>query len=38
MVDELNNQNIGLKVLAGNGAQIDTSTANGKLILEYLQL
>ena len=32
MVDELNNQNIGLKVLAGNGAQIDTSTANGKLI------
>ena len=32
MVDELNNQNIGLKVLAGNGAQIDTSTAKGKLI------
>ena len=32
MVDELNNQNIGLKVLAGNVAQIDTSTANGKLI------
>lgn len=32
MVDELNNQNIGLKVLAGNGAQIDTSTANGKMI------
>ena len=32
MVDEFNNQNIGLKVLAGNGAQIDTSTANGKLI------
>lgn len=32
MVDELNNQNIGLKVLAGNGAQIDTSTANCKLI------
>ena len=32
MVDELNNQNIGLKVLAGNGAQLDTSTANGKLI------
>ena len=32
MVDELNNRNIGLKVLAGAGAQIDTSTANGKLV------
>ena len=32
MVDELNNQNIGLKVLAGNGAQIDTSTAKGSTV------
>ena len=32
LVDELNSRNIGLKVLAGAGAQIDTSTANGKLV------
>jgi DNA invertase Pin-like site-specific DNA recombinase len=31
LVDELNNRNIGLKVLSGAGAQIETSTANGKL-------
>jgi DNA invertase Pin-like site-specific DNA recombinase len=29
-VDELRNQNIGLQVLTGAGAQIDTTTANGK--------
>jgi len=32
LVDDLNNRNVGLKVLAGAGAQIDTSTANGKLV------
>jgi DNA invertase Pin-like site-specific DNA recombinase len=32
LVDDLNGQNVGLKVLAGAGAQIDTSTANGKLV------
>lgn len=32
LVDGLNARNIGLKVLAGAGAQIDTSTANGKLV------
>ncbi|SBV93717.1 conserved hypothetical protein [uncultured Dysgonomonas sp.] len=32
LVDELNSKNIGLKVLTGAGAQIDTSTANGKLV------
>jgi DNA invertase Pin-like site-specific DNA recombinase len=31
-VDELNQRGIGLKVLAGAGAQIDTTTANGKLV------
>jgi DNA invertase Pin-like site-specific DNA recombinase len=31
-VDELNQRGIGLRVLAGAGAQIDTSTANGKLV------
>jgi DNA invertase Pin-like site-specific DNA recombinase len=31
-VDELSRQGIGLKVLAGAGAQIDTTTANGKLV------
>ncbi len=31
LVDELCSRNIGLKVLTGAGAQIDTSTANGKL-------
>jgi len=30
-VDDLRARNIGLKVLAGAGAQIDTSTANGRL-------
>ena len=29
-VDELRNQNIGFQVLTGAGAQIDTTTANGK--------
>ena len=32
-VDELSQRGIGLKVLAGAGAQIDTTTANGKLVL-----
>jgi DNA invertase Pin-like site-specific DNA recombinase len=31
-VEDLNNQNIGLKVLAGAGAQIDTTTPNGKMV------
>jgi DNA invertase Pin-like site-specific DNA recombinase len=31
VVDELTSRNVGLKVLTGNGAQIDTTTANGKL-------
>ena len=31
-VDELSQRGIGLKVLAGAGAQIDTTTANGKLV------
>ncbi len=31
-VQDLGNQEIGLKVLAGAGAQIDTTTANGRLI------
>lgn len=30
-MDELRTRNIGLKVLAGAGAQIDTTTANGRL-------
>ena len=32
LVDDLTKRNIGLKVLAGEGASIDTSTANGRLI------
>jgi len=31
LVDELSDRDVGLKVLTGNGAQIDTTTANGKL-------
>ena len=31
-VDDLNKRNVGFKVLAGAGAQIDTTTANGRLI------
>ena len=31
-VDELSQRGIGLKVVAGAGAQIDTTTANGKLV------
>lgn len=30
-VDDLRTRNVGLKVLAGTGAQIDTTTANGRL-------
>lgn len=32
LVDDLTKLNIGLKVLAGEGASIDTSTANGRLV------
>lgn len=32
IVDELNSQDIGFKVLSGTGAQIDTTTSNGRLI------
>lgn len=32
LVEDLKNKNIGLKVLAGAGAQIDTTTPNGKMI------
>jgi DNA invertase Pin-like site-specific DNA recombinase len=32
-VDDLRARNVGLKVLAGAGAQIDTTTANGRLFL-----
>jgi DNA invertase Pin-like site-specific DNA recombinase len=31
-VDDFNKQGVGFKVLAGAGAQIDTTTANGRLI------
>jgi DNA invertase Pin-like site-specific DNA recombinase len=31
-IDELSQRNVGLKVLAGAGAQIDTTTANGRLV------
>lgn len=33
LVDELTKRNIGLKVLTGEGATIDTSTANGRLVI-----
>lgn len=32
LIDDFNKKDIGLKVLSGTGASIDTSTANGKLI------
>jgi DNA invertase Pin-like site-specific DNA recombinase len=32
LVDTLNQRKVGLKVLAGAGAQIDTTTANGRLV------
>lgn len=32
IVDELRQRNIGFKVLTGHGAQIDTTTANGRLV------
>jgi DNA invertase Pin-like site-specific DNA recombinase len=32
LVDTLNQRQVGLKVLAGAGAQIDTMTANGRLV------
>jgi DNA invertase Pin-like site-specific DNA recombinase len=32
LVDDLTRRDIGLKVLAGEGASIDTSTANGRLV------
>ena len=30
--DDLNKRDVGFKVLAGTGAQIDTTTANGRLV------
>lgn len=32
IIDELRQKNIGFKVLTGHGAQIDTTTANGRLV------
>lgn len=32
LVDELNHREVDFKVLAGTGAQIDTTTANGRLV------
>ncbi len=32
LVDNLRKRDIGFKVLAGHGAQIDTTTANGRLV------
>ena len=32
LVDDLNQKDIGFKVLSGSGAEIDTTTANGRLI------
>ncbi len=32
MVQELQDRNVGLRVLAGQGASIDTTTASGKLV------
>ncbi|MGF1957670.1 recombinase family protein, partial [Enterococcus casseliflavus] len=32
LVDDLTKRNVGLKVLAGEGASIDTTTANGRLV------
>lgn len=32
IVDELRGRNVGLRVLAGAGAEIDTTTANGRLV------
>ncbi|WP_219811572.1 recombinase family protein [Pseudomonas putida] len=38
LVDDLTQRHIGLKVLAGEGASIDTSTANGRLVFGILGL
>lgn len=32
LVEDLRHRDVGLKVLAGHGAQIDTTTANGRLV------
>lgn len=32
LIDELRHREVGFRVLAGNGAQIDTATANGRLV------
>ncbi len=32
LIDELNHKKIGFKVLSGSGAEIDTTTANGRLV------
>lgn len=34
LVEDLNHRQVGLKVLAGAGAQIDTTTANGRFVFE----
>ena len=36
LVDQLTKRNIGLKVLASEGASIDTSTANGRIVFGIL--
>jgi len=35
-VDALRDRGVGLRVLAGAGAEIDTTTANGRLVFERL--
>src|SRR5215831_18013492 len=32
LVEDLRHRDVGLKVLAGHGAQMDTTTANGRLV------
>jgi len=32
LVHELTGRGVGLKILAGQGAQLDTTTANGRLV------
>ena len=38
VVDDLQQQQVGFKVLAGAGVQIDTTTANGRLVFGILPL
>ena len=37
MVDDLRSREVGLKVLAGAGAEIDTTTPNGRMVFGILQ-